>query len=84
MAAAKAAGHYPLTGAWFMERHFSVGVATIVALMAAHRAASDREDISAGCLQRELQKVDAYLNRCDRPTLITAHPVGRQCPLRPD
>lgn len=26
-----------------MERHFSIGVTTIVALMAAHRAAADRE-----------------------------------------
>jgi hypothetical protein len=28
-----------------MERHFSTGVVTIVALMAARRAASDRNDI---------------------------------------
>lgn len=57
-----------------MERHFSIGVATIVALMAAHRAASDREDTSTDCFQEELSRIDAYLNQADTPT---SRPAGR-------
>jgi hypothetical protein len=36
-----------------MERHFSIGTATIVALMAAHRAAQSCDDRALVCAFRE-------------------------------
>jgi hypothetical protein len=52
-----------------MERHFSIGVATIVALMAAHRAASARVDTSTHCFQDELSRIDAYLSQGAPPDI---------------
>lgn len=53
-----------------MERHLSTGVATIVALMAAHRAASSREEAPVPYGQEEIVRINAYL-RGDEPA---AHP----------
>jgi hypothetical protein len=36
-----------------MERHFSIGTATIVALMAAHRSAQSCDDRALACAFRE-------------------------------
>jgi hypothetical protein len=44
-----------------MERHLSTGVATIVALMAAHRAASGREEPPVASCQDEIARIGAYL-----------------------
>jgi len=44
-----------------MERHHSTGVATIVALMAAHRAASGREGAAAAYGQEEVASIEKYL-----------------------
>jgi hypothetical protein len=44
-----------------MERHLSTGVATIVALMSAHRTACGRERIPAAFLQKEVTRIESYL-----------------------
>lgn len=44
-----------------MERHLSTGVATIVALMAAHRAAGGGEGVPVAYCQEEVARIDAYL-----------------------
>jgi hypothetical protein len=44
-----------------MERHLSIGVTTIVALMAAHRGASVRVRPPAVYNQEEIVRIDAYL-----------------------
>jgi hypothetical protein len=46
-----------------MERHLSTGVATIVALMSAHRAAAG--GVSAACFQQEVSRIEAYLREED-------------------
>jgi hypothetical protein len=46
-----------------MERHLSTGVSTIVALMAAHRAASGREGPPAAYNQEAVARIDAYLQK---------------------
>jgi hypothetical protein len=45
-----------------MERHLSTGVATIVALMAAHRAVSEQEGPSVAYCQEVVERIDAYLH----------------------
>ena len=54
-----------------MERHFSTGTATIVALMAAHRAAQSCDYRALVCAFREeaARIDDGLLSRlaCDRP-----------------
>jgi hypothetical protein len=49
-----------------MHRHLSTSVSTIVALMAAHRAASGREGAPTAFCQDEVARIDAYL-RDDEP-----------------
>ena len=44
-----------------MERHLSTGVATIVALMAAHRAASAHEEAPVIYCQEGFARISAYL-----------------------
>lgn len=44
-----------------MERFLSTGVATIVALMAAHRAAPGRDDQSTTCCQDEIIQIQTGL-----------------------
>ncbi len=44
-----------------MERHFSVGVSTIVALMAAHRAASGRDEPPITFSQAAVSRIAAGL-----------------------
>ena len=45
-----------------MQRHFSIGVTTIVALMAAHRAAAGREGAPVTYNQAEIGRISAYLH----------------------
>jgi Zn-dependent oligopeptidase len=45
-----------------MERHLSTGVSIIVALMAAHRAASETEGPATAYNQDEVARIDAYLH----------------------
>jgi hypothetical protein len=45
-----------------MERHLSTGVATIVALMAAHRGASGAPGEPATYCQEAVARIDAYLH----------------------
>jgi hypothetical protein len=54
-----------------MERHLSAGVTTIVALMAAHRAAAGREGAPVSYCQEEVAQVDAYLHE-DEPAVPAA------------
>jgi hypothetical protein len=49
-----------------MHRDLSTSVSTIVALMAAHRAASAREGAPTAFCQDEVDRIDAYL-RDDGP-----------------
>jgi hypothetical protein len=49
-----------------MHRHLSTSVSTVVALMAAHRATSGREDAPTAFCQDEVARIDAYL-RDDEP-----------------
>ena len=52
-----------------MERHLSTGVATIVALMAAHRAAGGGEGVQVAYCPEEVARIDAYLLvRTNRPS----------------
>jgi hypothetical protein len=44
-----------------LDRHLSTGVATIVALMAAHRVAPGRDGAPVACCQEEVDRIDAYL-----------------------
>jgi hypothetical protein len=44
-----------------MERHFSVGVSTIVALMAAHRDASGRQEPQVTFSQATVSRIEARL-----------------------
>jgi hypothetical protein len=46
-----------------MERHLSAGVATIVALMSAHRAAAG--GVSAACFREDVTRIEAYLREED-------------------
>lgn len=46
-----------------MERHLSTGVATIVALMSAHRATEG--GLSATRFQEEVIRIEAYLRAVD-------------------
>jgi hypothetical protein len=57
----------PLIDRTVMERHLSTGVATIVALMAAHRAASGREGAPVAFCQEAIDRIAAYLSEdaCD-------------------
>jgi hypothetical protein len=48
-----------------MERHFSTGVSTLVALMAAHRIASGREDPVVIYCQEEVARIIAYLREAE-------------------
>jgi hypothetical protein len=57
-----------------MERHLSTGIATIVALMAAHRLASGREGPPAAYSQKEVARIDAYLHEKAAPKAIDAKP----------
>ena len=65
-----------------MERHHSTGVATIVALMAAHRVASGTE--GAAYCQEAIDQIDAYLHEiapnhtARRPATLTRE-AWRQC-----
>jgi hypothetical protein len=52
-----------------MERYLSIGVSTIVALMAAHRAATSPYS------QEQIARIDAYLREDKRPTPPTARQV---------
>jgi hypothetical protein len=54
-----------------MERYLSIGVSTIVALMAAHRAATSPYS------QEQIARIDAYLREDKRPTPPTARQPGR-------
>ena len=53
-----------------MERHFSIGVATIVALMSAHRAASGRGQPEAVYTQTAVERIKATLLE---PTCLVDH-----------
>lgn len=44
-----------------MERYLSVGVSTLVALMAAHRAAADGGETRAAFSQEEIARIEAEL-----------------------
>jgi hypothetical protein len=62
-----------------MERHHSVGVAAIVALMAAHRAASGGEGAAVAFCQEMIDWIDVYLHE-DKPAVpatITTSPTAR-------
>jgi hypothetical protein len=48
-----------------MERYLSLGVSTIVALMAAHRAATGAEGPPYS--QEQIARIDAYLREDKRP-----------------
>jgi hypothetical protein len=48
-----------------MERHFSTGISTIVAIMAAHRATSGREGAVVAFCQEEVDRIDAYLHETE-------------------
>jgi hypothetical protein len=52
-----------------MVRHLSIGTATIVALMAAHRAARDQWQASRGLdeyFRQEAARIDDYLRALDQ------------------
>ena len=49
-----------------MERHHATGSATIVALMAAHRAAADKRGEPAAYDQDEVALIELYLHE-DKP-----------------
>lgn len=49
-----------------MERHLSTGLATIVALMAAHRAASGRDGTRVTYSQEQVDRIGAYLHEKER------------------
>jgi hypothetical protein len=55
-----------------MERHFSTGISTIVAIMAAHRATSGRERVAAAYCQDAVDQIDAYLHETE-----PSWPAGR-------
>jgi hypothetical protein len=57
-----------------MERHLSIGVSTIVALMAAHRAAAGGEGPPEVYDQAAVARVDGYLREEE-----TARPVAGCC-----
>ena len=61
-----------------MERHLSTGVSTIVALMAAHRAASGREGPAAVYSHEEVARIDAYLHDGQAQPVAPAPRRGRQ------
>jgi hypothetical protein len=48
-----------------MERYLSIGVSTIVALMAAHRAAAGAEGPPYS--QEQIARIDAYLRETNDP-----------------
>ncbi|WP_428533318.1 hypothetical protein [Rhodopila sp.] len=50
-----------------MERHFSTGVATIVALMAAQQAASEQEEAKANYFRGIVGEDEAELRCCGKP-----------------
>jgi hypothetical protein len=55
-----------------MERYLSIGVSTIVALMAAHRAAAGAEGPPYS--QEQIARIDAYLRETNDP--IPQRPVA--------
>jgi hypothetical protein len=58
-----------------MERHLSVGVTTLIALMAAHRAAAEQHDGSPPALdQQAFKRIEACLRDQDAPAPPTAVP----------
>jgi hypothetical protein len=65
-----------------MERHLSTGVSIIVALMAAHRAASGREAPPTAYNQEEVARIDAYLHE-DKPAAPAAARLRRNRSAKP-
>ena len=63
-----------------MHRHLSTSVSTIVALMAAHRAATGREGAPTAFCQYEIDRIDAYLHG-DEPA-VSADATRSRTPKR--
>jgi hypothetical protein len=67
-----------------MERHLSTSLATIVALMAAHRAAFGKEGAPVTYCQEKVNRIDAYLHdkepTWDGAVWMPAAPDGRGLP----
>jgi hypothetical protein len=61
-----------------MERHLSTGVATIVALMSAHRTACGRGRIPAAFLQKEVTRIESYLLEDEMSENASVRSPGRQ------
>jgi hypothetical protein len=63
-----------------MHRHLSTSVSTMVALMAAHRAASGRDGAPTTFNQDEVARIDAYLS--DDEPAASPHATLSRTPKR--
>jgi len=63
-----------------MVRYFSIGVANLVALMAAHRIAMSRTGMASDTLQGEFARISAELQFADWPETETLEELASTAP----